>query len=122
MSHTCAARCTVCSQVEDPICPECGTPSSDTHGTTDQRPWREWHPACVEEDDNLPANRTSTDCEHGVLLDRRDQGLGVVLLSTHSSVYAALNVARKTSGKAHVRSRLVTRSPWSAPIRLEVEE
>ena len=56
MSHTFAARCTVCGRIDDPMCPECGTPSSDTHGTTTQRPYHqrladgyvhEWHPACV---------------------------------------------------------------------------
>jgi hypothetical protein len=57
MSHTYAARCTVCGEVDDWTCPECGTPSSTTHGITDQRPWtspaasggyvHEWHPECL---------------------------------------------------------------------------
>lgn len=60
MSHLLAARCTVCGVVDDPMCPECGTPASDTHGTADQRPYRhvandgyvhEWHPDCVKETD-----------------------------------------------------------------------
>lgn len=57
MSHLFAARCTICRHVDDPICPDCGTPSSTAHGTTDQRPWtnppaadgyvHEWHPDCI---------------------------------------------------------------------------
>lgn len=57
MSHTYALRCNVCGEVDDPMCPECGTPSSTTHGITDQHPWtsdpavdgyvHEWHPECI---------------------------------------------------------------------------
>lgn len=58
MSHALAAQCAVCGVVDDPICPECGTPSSDTHGTTTQHPWRhvgsggyvhQWHPGCLSD-------------------------------------------------------------------------
>ena len=60
MSHTFAARCTICRVIDDITCPECGTPSSDTHGTVEQRPWtntpdptdgyvHEWHPGCIKE-------------------------------------------------------------------------
>lgn len=61
MSHTLAARCTICGQIDDCICPECGTPSSTTHGVTDQKPWtgtpdpndgyvHEWHPECARKE------------------------------------------------------------------------
>ena len=58
MSHLLAARCVVCGVVDDPTCPECGTPAATTHGTCYQRPYRtdlvysdgrrhEWHPECL---------------------------------------------------------------------------
>lgn len=54
MSHIPAIRCTTCGVVDDPRCPECGTPAS-FHGTTDQKPFRvqgegyvhQWHPDCI---------------------------------------------------------------------------
>lgn len=57
MSHTLAARCTICGVMEDNPCPECRTSSADIHGFTDQNPWRhvspdgyvhEWHPDCID--------------------------------------------------------------------------
>lgn len=60
MSHTYAARCTVCSVTDDPTCPECGTSSAATHGVTNQRPFsvpvdddytHEWHLRCLEADE-----------------------------------------------------------------------
>lgn len=56
MSHTYAAHCTACGSVDDIPCPECGTSSAKTHGTTNQKPFRhvatdgyvhEWHPDCI---------------------------------------------------------------------------
>lgn len=47
MSHTLAARCTVCGVVYDPPCPECPGKTGADHGTTDQRPWSGWHADCL---------------------------------------------------------------------------
>ena len=58
MSHTLAARCTVCGVTDDAPCPECGTSSAATHGVAEQKPWKsapdpndgyvhQWHPDCL---------------------------------------------------------------------------
>lgn len=59
MSHLYAARCTVCGEIDDPICPECRTSAAVTHGTKNQDPFtnpphadgyrHEWHPDCIGE-------------------------------------------------------------------------
>lgn len=73
MSHTFAARCTICGALDDKRCPECGTSSAVTHGIADQRPWRhvaddgyvhEWHPECCQTHKTGPRSDEQPERDH----------------------------------------------------------
>jgi hypothetical protein len=63
----------------------------------------------------LPQNAGHAYREFGVMLDRREEGLGITFVDTARDVYRALDMAAKLPN-AHVFYRQVQCSPWIGPV------